>query len=68
MKNIKSFRVNNMNCNHCVASITKALNQLEKVEDIKIDLKKKIVDVTGDIPSQEIMSCLSEAGYPAELL
>ena len=62
MKNIQSFKVSNMSCNHCVANITKALTQLAKVENFEINLKKKKVDIIGDITSQEIVKCLTEAG------
>lgn len=67
MKNIQSFKVSNMSCNHCVANITKALNLQAEVENIEIDLKKKKVDVTGDITAQEVIDCLEEAGYEAKL-
>lgn len=68
MKRKQSFKVDSMSCNHCVANITKALNELEKVEKVKINLKKKQVDITGDVTSQEVLTCFEDAGYPAEVL
>jgi len=65
MKRKQSFKVASMSCNHCVGNITKALKELEK---FKINLKKKQVDITGDVTSQEVLTCLEEAGYPAEVL
>lgn len=36
----KQFEINGMSCNHCVANVEKAINQLEGIDKVKIHLKK----------------------------
>lgn len=36
----KEFAINGMSCNHCVATVEKAINQLDGIDKVKINLKK----------------------------
>ena len=36
----KQFAINGMSCNHCVANVEKAINQLDGIDKVKINLKK----------------------------
>ena len=55
-----------MNCEHCVAKATKALNAIEGVE-AKVDLKKKVAKVTisKDIDDNVFRDALKEVGFEA---
>jgi copper chaperone len=59
------LKVKGMSCQHCVMSITKALNQLEGVQNVKVDLKKGEVrfDNTKALTSNRIEKAIQEAGY-----
>ena len=35
-----TIRVKGMSCQHCVASVTKALNEIEGISDVAVDLGK----------------------------
>lgn len=66
MKTKQKYKVLNMNCNHCVATITKALEQAEEIDNFKINLKKKEVVVTGEISKDKVIGCIEDAGYEVE--
>ena len=54
-----------MSCNHCVMAVTKALNEIEGLEDITIDLEKGEAAFTEKVsvdPSL-IKEKIEKAGY-----
>ena len=59
------LRVKGMSCQHCVMSVTKALNQLEGIKSVQVDLAKGEVqfDNTKAIASNRIEKAIEEAGY-----
>jgi len=62
----KTFKVLNMNCNHCVANITKALKNLDGVDDISFNLKKKEVTIVGEILPKAVIDTIENAGYQVD--
>ena len=59
------LKVKGMSCQHCVMSITKALNQLEGIQNIQVDLQKGEVrlDNTKALASNRIDKAIEVAGY-----
>jgi copper ion binding protein len=59
------LKVKGMSCQHCVMSVTKALNQLEGIKNVQIDLAKGEVrfDSTKSITSDQIQKAITDAGY-----
>ena len=59
------LKVKGMSCQHCVMSVTKALNQLEGIKNVQVDLAKGEVqfDNTKAIASNQIEKAIEEAGY-----
>jgi len=59
------IKVKGMSCQHCVMSVTKALNQLEGIQSIQVDLQKGEVrfDNSKGVPSNRIEKAISDAGY-----
>jgi len=59
------LKVKGMSCQHCVMSVTKALNQLEGVQNIEVDLQKGEVrfDNTKGVASDRIAKAIADAGY-----
>ena len=37
--------IEGMSCNHCVKRVENALKELEGVQDVKVNLKKKTADI-----------------------
>jgi copper chaperone len=59
------LKVKGMSCQHCVMSVTKALNQLDGVKNVQVDLAKGEVrfDNTKNIKSDQIQKAITDAGY-----
>ena len=63
MKSI--LKVKGMSCQHCVMSVTRALNQLEGIQNVQVDLQKGEVrfDNTKALALNRIEKTIEEAGY-----
>jgi copper chaperone len=59
------LKVKGMNCRHCVNSITKALNGLEGIGNIRVDLQKGEVSFENpkSLPPDRIEKAIVDAGY-----
>jgi copper chaperone len=59
------LKVKGMSCQHCVMSVTKALNQLDGIKNVQIDLAKGEVrfDNTKNTASERIQKAITDAGY-----
>jgi len=57
-----------ISCQHCVATIERALNELEQVKEVTADAATKMVSVTYQKPEdlKFILDTLEEIGYPAK--
>jgi copper chaperone len=60
-----TLKVKGMSCQHCVMSVTKALGQLEGINNVQVDLAKGEVrfDNTGNMALDEIEKTIQDAGY-----
>ncbi len=61
----KILLVEGMMCQHCVAHVTKALQGVNGVTSVEVDLKKKtaVVDTDGSVANETLLSAVTEAGY-----
>jgi copper chaperone len=59
------LKVKGMSCQHCVMSVTKALNQLDGIKNVQVDLAKGEVqfDNTKSVASDRIQKAITDAGY-----
>lgn len=59
------LKVKGMSCQHCVMSVTKALNQLNGVQNVQVDLGKGEVrfENTKEVSTDEIAKAITDAGY-----
>ena len=59
------LKVKGMSCQHCVMSVTKALTQLEGINNVRVDLAKGEIrfDNTKEIASNWIEKAITDAGY-----
>jgi len=61
-----TLNVEGMTCNHCVASITKALMQLNGVENVIVNLEMKRVAIEFDAERMNVeilKGTVEDAGY-----
>lgn len=65
----KTLKVQGMHCEHCVAHVTKAINEIEGAS-AKVDLKKEMAVVSYDreIDDHVLLEAIEKAGYQAKLL
>jgi copper chaperone CopZ len=57
-----------LNCGACVGRITRALNELDGIDGVEINLAAKTADIIvndADIDSDTIIAAIAEAGYQA---
>jgi copper ion binding protein len=63
------LRVEGMSCEHCVKTVTKAVEALPGVKDAKIDLKGATVSFKFEpskTPLKNIEAAITEAGYTSK--
>jgi copper chaperone len=62
-----TYRVDGMNCNHCVVAVSGEVGQVAGVTDVDVDLDTKLVRVTGaSLDDAAVVAAIDEAGYDAE--
>lgn len=59
----KTLKIEGMMCQHCVAHVTKALQGVEGVENVEVNLKKKSATVTTEVADEVLVKAIEEAGY-----
>ncbi|OGP96137.1 MAG: hypothetical protein A2157_18985 [Deltaproteobacteria bacterium RBG_16_47_11] len=54
-----------MSCQHCVMSVTKALNKLDGIQNVRVDLQKGEVsfDNTKALGLDKVEKAITDAGY-----
>ncbi len=64
---MQTFNVEKMMCGGCVSAVEKALQVLDGVEKVVVDLDAKTATVEGSVDADKVITALTEAGYPATL-
>jgi len=64
---MKKYIIEDMHCNHCVKTITSAVEELAGAEEVMIDLNQKTMEVIGDATDEEIMDKVKSTGYKIEI-
>ncbi|MBQ7323281.1 MAG: heavy metal translocating P-type ATPase [Clostridia bacterium] len=61
----KTLKVEGMMCQHCVAHVKKALEGVEGVSNVEVDLEKKTatVTLTGAVSDESLTAVIVDAGY-----
>lgn len=57
------FIVSDMSCNHCVQTITQAIQKQSPGATVQVDLGAKRVIVEGTADAQVLAAAIREAGY-----
>jgi len=59
------LKVKGMSCNHCVMSVTKALDKLDGFKNVKVDLQKGEVsfDNTKALELEKVEKAITDAGF-----
>ena len=61
----KTISIEGMRCNHCVAHVKEALEGLDGVTSVKVDLDKKCASIESksEVKDEAIKSVIEDAGY-----
>ena len=59
----KTFLIEGMTCNHCVANVKDSLIKIDGVQNVRINLENKNAVVDGDYNSEEVKAAIIKAGY-----
>jgi len=69
-KSKTTLKIDGMSCEHCVKTVTKALEDLDGVKKAKVNLKRGEAKVTYDsdkVSVDELIAAVIEAGYEAKV-
>ncbi len=56
-----------MTCKHCVMTVKKAVETLDGVKEVSIDLKSKGVLVSGKVKVESVVKAIKETGYTPQI-
>ncbi|MFC0199591.1 heavy-metal-associated domain-containing protein [Paracoccus rhizosphaerae] len=59
------FHIPNMNCGGCARSVTRAIQSVDANARITIEQASREIEISTDLPRQQIVAALAAAGYPA---
>lgn len=62
------FAVQNMTCNHCIRTITRALQSIDSGAKVSVDLATATVAVEGALGAAQAIAAMEAEGYPARAL
>ncbi|MBU1767624.1 MAG: SO_0444 family Cu/Zn efflux transporter [Candidatus Omnitrophica bacterium] len=60
------FKVPDMTCQHCVKILEEALKKLDGVKEVRVSLKKKQIEVEGEVAESAIESSIKKTGYSVD--
>ncbi len=60
-----TYTVSGMTCDHCVASVTEEIGEIEGVQAVTVDLSTGEVQVVSDrdLDPEQVRAAVDEAGY-----
>ena len=59
------LEVKGMSCNHCSAAVKGALEKVEGVQGVQVDLAAGAATVTGNADPQKLVAAVEAEGYRA---
>ncbi len=61
----ETVKIKGMSCKHCVMAVTTALNEVEGVSDVQVDLARgeATFESQGAVDMQEVTKKIEKAGY-----
>jgi len=58
-----TLNVEGMSCQHCVANVKKAVEALDGVDNVEVDLEAGKVAVEGSADADAVKAAIAQAGY-----
>jgi len=65
---MKTIKISGMSCEHCVKAVTRALMDVDGIENISVSLEKNeaVFEETGPVDYDEVKRKIEDAGYELE--
>ena len=63
-----TYKVTGMTCNHCRASVEKAIRRVPGVTDVDVDLPTGVAYVVGAHDADALLAAVSAIGFEAETM
>ena len=62
---MKTIKIKGMSCQHCVMAVARALNAIDGIENVQVDLKTETAsyDETRPVDTVVITEAVKKAGY-----
>ncbi|SEI52540.1 copper chaperone [Azotobacter beijerinckii] len=60
---MQKFQVKGMSCGHCVRAVTQAVQALDAVAEVQVDLPTGEVRVASELSAERLMAAIREEGY-----
>lgn len=58
-----TISIKGMSCPHCVASTTKALEDIAGISNVTVDLEKKQASYDGDVDTTVVKDAITKIGF-----
>ncbi|MCF8056118.1 MAG: heavy-metal-associated domain-containing protein [Desulfocapsa sp.] len=55
--------IKGMSCPHCVASVTKALEEIAGISNVVVDLAKNEASYEGDVGAEVVKEAITKIGF-----
>lgn len=62
------FHIQDMTCGGCATRVTKTVQALDAAATVEADVAAKVVTIQSTASEADIVSALTEAGYPPKAL
>lgn len=62
---MKAIKINGMRCGHCVAAVTKALEEIDGISKVQVDLDNKEATYieTAPVPPDTVKEAIKKIGF-----
>ncbi|HNY50004.1 MAG TPA: heavy-metal-associated domain-containing protein [Smithella sp.] len=62
---MKKIKINGMSCQHCAMAVTKALNTVEGIKNVQVDLSRGVAtyEEEKNVDTKIIAAAVKKAGY-----
>ena len=61
------LNVPDMSCGHCKATVEGAIQSLDPMAEISVDLQTRTVDIDTDADMATVLKALADKGFPASV-
>ena len=58
-----TIKIEGMKCQHCVSSVQKALETLDGITGVQVDLEANEASFEGDVDLQQVKTAIAEKGF-----